>query len=98
MTDTYGTEPPDSDNGHDSGHDEILTPEQEPVHEPPSEYEFADDHSDAPGDEHEPFIGEPAVRRLTDEAVRVIMGSQIAKVIPIREIGFWYRALPRPVQ
>jgi intracellular multiplication protein IcmG len=49
MTDNYGTEPPDNESGHDAGHDEILTPEHEAVHEPPSEYEFADDHSDEHG-------------------------------------------------
>jgi hypothetical protein len=43
MSDMYGTEPTD----HDSGHDEVLTPEHEIVHEPPSDYEFADDHGGA---------------------------------------------------
>ena len=42
MTDTFGSEPHDQE----SGHDEVLTPEHEPIHEAPSEDEFADHHGD----------------------------------------------------
>jgi hypothetical protein len=43
MTDVYGSEPRD----HEAGHDEVLTHEQDVVHEPPSDYEFSDDQEGA---------------------------------------------------
>ncbi|MDR3425749.1 MAG: hypothetical protein P4M13_11885 [Alphaproteobacteria bacterium] len=41
MTDTFGSEPPD----HEAGHDEVLRPESEAVHEAPSEFEYGDPDS-----------------------------------------------------
>ena len=60
--------------------------------------EFAIGGIDASRDEHEPLIGEPAVRRLTDEGIGVIVGAEIAKIIAIRKIGLWNQPIPRPVQ
>jgi tetrahydromethanopterin S-methyltransferase subunit G len=54
MTDMYGTEPHDHDAGHDAGHDDVLTHNLDAVHEPPSDFEFSDEHGGpAVSEEHE---------------------------------------------
>jgi hypothetical protein len=58
MTDTYGTE----SNG-EHGHDEILTSEHDAVREPPSDYEFADEHGASAAEEHtEEMVTAPDVK------------------------------------
>ena len=83
MTDTFGSEPHDQE----SGHDEVLTPEPETVHEAPSEDEFADHH----GDDHGAAVAEEHSEEHSDDmgAAPVDEPARRSPLLPIIAAVFW---------
>ena len=89
MTDTFGSEPQEQA----SGHDEILTPEQEIVHEAPSEDEFADHHDDdhvaAVSEEHSDDMGALPIEEPARRSPLLPIAAAVGGVLLLGIVAWW---------